>query len=284
MYIQNKKLSELSSFGIGGFAKYFVEVESVTLLREVLSFCKSKELKFLVIGGGSNCLFDDHGFDGVVIKNNISFCDWEKNTCRVGGGYSFSLLSRESVRLGLTGLEFASGVPGTVGGAIIMNAGAHNMDVSGTLNSVEYIDISGELHVIPRENSSFGYRKSSFQNMRDIVIVSATFHLDYDDKAQARQKEMLSKRRETQPLGNSSGGCIFKNPEGYSAGQLVDSAGLKGYVVGGAKVSEKHANFIINTGNASSEDVLKLVGVVRNKVRDFHGINLDMEVILCPKS
>ena len=284
MYIQNKKLGDLSSFGIGGFAKYFIEVESVSLLREVLSFCKKKAVNFLVVGGGSNCLFDDHGFDGVVIKNNISFCEWNGNICHVGGGYSFSLLSRESVRLGFAGLEFASGIPGTVGGAIVMNAGAHGMDVSGPLSIVEYLDISGKLHVVPREDLNFEYRNSSFRNMQDIVIVSVTFNLDYDEEVQKRQKEILKKRQDTQPLGKHSGGCVFKNPEGSSAGQLIDRAGLKGYVVGGAKVSEKHANFIINTGKASSEDVLSLVEVVKNKVKDCHGVDLDMEIILCPKS
>lgn len=268
---QNRFLSEFSTFGIGGPIRHFVEVFSIEEMEEAFSF----DLPKLVIGKGSNCLFDDRGFEGLVILNKIDFCNWNEREVAVGSGYNFSLLGVQSARKGFSGLEFASGIPATVGGAVFMNAGANGKETCEALKSVLYFDGSRREYL--REELQFSYRKSPFQNMKG-VILAATFSLQENREARKTQLDIVNYRMKTQPLKEKSAGCIFRNPAGGSAGALIDRCGLKGIQVGDAKVSEVHANFIINAGAATSQDVLKLIQLVQEKVFEQTGVHLEPEI------
>lgn len=268
---KNRSLSEFSTFGIGGPIAYFVEVATIEEMEE--AFCL--DLPKMVIGKGSNCLFNDFGFDGLVILNKIDFCHWHEEEVTVGSGYSFSLLGVQSARRGFSGLEFASGIPATVGGAIFMNAGASGSETCNVLKSVDFFDGTRKTYL--KEELDFSYRASSFQKM-DGVILSATFSLVSQKEARAKQLQIVDYRMKTQPLKDKSAGCVFRNPTGSSAGGLIDACGLKGLQLGGAKVSEIHANFIVNAKNATANDVKALIHLVQEKVFQQTGVLLETEI------
>lgn len=279
---ENKPMSELCTFGIGGPARYFVEVRTIPEMQHALLACQAKNLPYLILGKGSNCLFDDRGFNGVVILNKIDFIERPSlEIYHVGAGYSFSLLGSQSARHGFSGLEFASGIPGSVGGAVFMNAGANGNETCTSLTSVEYVDEAGHLHIIPKEKLQFAYRTSSFQQMPG-AIVGATFTLTPSTTARSKQLEIITYRKKTQPYSDPSAGCIFRNPVCGHAGAMIEKSGLKGTHVGGAKVSEVHANFIVNAGNASAQNVLELIELVKQRVKDTTGIELESEVRYIP--
>jgi UDP-N-acetylmuramate dehydrogenase len=276
---KNRFLSEFSTFGIGGPIRYFAEVKNADEIREAFSF----ELPCMIIGKGSNCLFDDSGFDGIVLLNKIDFCEWNGNEVNVGSGYSFSLLGTQASRKNLSGLEFASGIPATVGGAVFMNAGANGTEVSKRLTSVSYLHRDGSQRDYPKEEIEFRYRSSSFQKM-DGAILSATFRLDTLAEARDIQLKIIEGRMKTQPLKEKSAGCVFRNPEPHlSAGALIDRCGLKGAKIGGAKVSEIHANFIVNAGGATSKDVKELMELVQRRVFEQTQIHLEPEIWMLPR-
>ncbi len=269
---QNRNLSEFSTFGIGGKIRYFVEVFTTEQMLEAFQM----NLKAMVIGKGSNCLFEDQGFDGLVILNKIDFCHWEKECVKVGAGYSFSLLGVQTARKGFAGLEFASGIPASVGGAVFMNAGANGKETCSALKSVEYCD-GHSIRTYLKEELEFGYRTSSFQKMKG-AIVSASFSLKQNPDARKNQLKIIEYRMRTQPLKEKSAGCIFRNPVNSSAGALIEQVGLKGLQVGGAKISETHANFIINVNGATSKDVKELIRLVQERVLEQTGIFLEPEI------
>ncbi len=274
---RNRSLSEFSTFGIGGPIRYFLEVSSIEAMEEAILFARQENLPHLILGKGSNCLFSDSGFDGLAILNKIDFCEFNETRVSVGSGYSFSLLGVQSARKGLSGLEFASGIPATVGGAVFMNAGANGKETFSCLESVLYLHENGVKQEYRKEEVSFGYRTSFFQSMKG-VILSAVFILQPDPQARPSQLKIIDYRLKTQPYKEKSAGCVFRNPEGLSAGALIDQCGLKGLTFGGAKVSEMHANFIVNAGSASSGDVLSLVRMVQEKVLEKTGVHLEPEI------
>lgn len=277
-WIENKLLSELSTFGIGGPARYFTEVHSIQELQETLCEAHERKLPIWIVGKGSNSLFHDRGFNGLVIANKIDFFETPApGIFHVGAGYSFSLLGVQTARQQWSGLEFASGIPATVGGAIFMNAGANGKETCEHLSSVDYVTESGEFKRISKEELQFSYRHSSFQNMKG-VIAGGTFKLVESSSARDKQIDIINYRKKTQPLKEKSAGCIFRNPDCGHAGALIEQAGLKGYQVGGAKVSEIHANFIVNTEGATAEDVTTLIQLVREQVLKKTGVKLESEV------
>lgn len=278
----NKLLSEVSYFGIGGPADYFCTVASVEDLRQAFQFAHCKNLPTFILGKGSNCLFSDQGFRGLVILNKIEGIVYRATQVEVGSGYSFSLLGIQTARKGLSGLEFASGIPGTVGGAVYMNAGANQKETSECIESVEFITSEGEPKTFRKKDLVFRYRYSSFHELRG-YIAQVVFQLEKSPIARKHQLDLLKKRMLTQPLKEKSAGCVFRNPEGKSAGQLIEECGLKGMKRGGAKVSEIHANFIVNTNGATSEDVEFLVRKIQSEVLQKTGIRLDMEVRVIPE-
>src|ERR1700722_11897383 len=273
----NKLLSQFSTFGIGGPARMFIEVQHIETLQEVLKYCHAEKIPFFVLGKGANCLFDDRGFEGVVILNRIAFCTWDGPVVHVGAGYSFSLLGTQTARKGWAGLEFASGVPGSVGGAIYMNAGANSTETCESLTEVAFVNERGECEILKREQIAFSYRYSGFQEKRG-VIVSGKFSLRPCEIARKKQLEIIDYRTRTQPYSDKSAGCVFRNPASHSAGALIQQCGLKGKRVGGAEVSTLHANFIVNKGGASSQDVLTLAAEVKRTVKEQTGIELEMEI------
>lgn len=273
---QKKTLSEVSTFGIGGECPYFVEVRTLELLRDVFHFIQKNQVPFYVLGKGSNTVFDDRGFSGVMIYNKLDHFHQEGHEIEVGGGYSFSLLGTQMSRQHLSGLEFASGIPGTVGGAVFMNAGAGGHETKDALLSVDYMHMSGEVVTYQRENLHFGYRTSSFQNQKG-MIVKARFRLIPSDTAKDSQRALIDYRMKTQPYKDPSVGCIFRNPAGKSAGALIESSDLKGVRVGGAEVSLLHANFIVNRSGATQKDVLALAKRVESEVFAKTGIRLELE-------
>lgn len=277
----NKLLKEISTFGIGGPARYYFEATRIEEMQEALIYCKQISMPFFILGKGSNSLFDDRGFNGLVILNRIQFCHDLDPTVHVGAGYSFSLLGVQTARRGLAGLEFASGIPASVGGAVYMNAGANGGQTFDCLEKVEYVHADGTLKTYEKNELTFSYRFSQFQKLAG-AIVSAHFHLLPSKEARQKQLGIVDYRSKTQPYKDKSAGCVFRNPEIGSAGALIESCGLKGVMQGDAQVSSVHANFIVNLGKATAKDVLDLIQRVQETVKEKKNIDLEMEVRIVP--
>jgi UDP-N-acetylmuramate dehydrogenase len=275
---RQKPLSPLCTFGIGGTAAYYVAVDSATQMQQALELCRQQQLPYHILGRGSNSLFSDRGFNGVIIHNKITFMqELAAGVFHVGAGTSFAWLGIRSAKMGWSGLEFAAGIPGSVGGAIYMNAGANGVETAAALLAVDFIDGAGHLQRLPREALHFGYRHSPFQGLPG-AIVSATFGLTSAPLARTRQLAMVRKRQATQPLQHKSAGCIFRNPHPQHAGTLIEACGLKGLSIGGAQVSAQHANFIINSGVATASEVLALMSAVKAAVASKYEIHLESEL------
>lgn len=278
----NRLLKEFTTFGIGGPAKHFIEVRTPSDMQQVLYYCHQNRLPFFILGKGSNSLFDDRGFNGVVIANRIDFLEKiQPDQWRVGAGYSFSLLGSQTARHGFSGLEFASGIPASVGGAVYMNAGANGRETAESLISVDFVSPQGELIHFNRSDLSFSYRTSPFQKLPG-AIISATFQLTPSDTAREKQLAIIDYRKKTQPYKAKSAGCVFRNPNCGHAGALIERAGLKGKTIGDAEVSAIHANFVINRGTASSQDILALIRYIQDEVKAQTGFELESEVRCIP--
>lgn len=278
---EGRSLKDLTTFGIGGPAKYFIEATSIDQLSQAISYCYEKNLRYFVLGKGSNTLFSDEGYNGVIILNKVHFCEEEKGIFYVGAGYSFSLLGSQTARKGWAGLEFASGIPGSVGGAVYMNAGANGGETFQYLTEVTYINEKGKVEVLPKGKLQWGYRMSSFQNLKG-AIAAAKFHLIPSAEARARQLKIIDYRTQTQPYGDMSAGCVFRNAATSSAGALIEQSGLKGFSIGGAEVSTLHANFIVNRKDAKAQDVIDLAAHVKKVVHEKTGHDLEMEIRVIP--
>jgi len=277
-------LSSLSTFAIGGPARYYLEAQNSADVCEAMRWALSEKMPVFILGKGSNCLFDDRGFDGLVLHNRIDFCDYLGTSVHVGAGYNFSLLGVQTARRGFSGLEFASGIPGSVGGAVFMNAGANGQETCDSLSEVLYLDARGEERLYQRSELCFSYRSSSFQKMQGCIL-SARFQLIPKEEARKLQIAIVEYRLKTQPYRDKSAGCIFRNPSPeLSAGALIERCGLKGKSCGGARVSEMHANFIVNAAGATSADVLSLIQTVQETVAKQSGILLEPEVRRVPFS
>lgn len=277
-FLANKPLSDVSTLGIGGPAQYYVEVKSIHEMQEVMRYCFKEGLGTFILGKGSNCLFDSKGLNRVCIHNKIDFFhEPEPGHFHVGAGYSFSLLGTQTAKKGFSGLEFASGIPASCGGAVFMNAGAQGMQTWTCLQFVDYITPQGELKRYTKDELSYGYRVTSFHEMKG-AIVGVYFVLEPKVDARAKQLELLDARIHTQPYSEKSAGCVFKNPQNTAAGLLIDKSGLKGHQIGGARVSELHGNFLVNASNATSEDFLALIQHVQKVVKEKTGHDLHREV------
>jgi len=276
---QKVSLKKYSTFKIGGPAKFFAEPKSIADIRELLMFCKKNKEKFFILGNGSNILFSDNGYDGLVMKMG-------KN---LASGKSLHDVIQTAANNGLGGMEKLDGIPGTLGGAIYMNAGAHGQQISDCIKSVVSVTNYGGIITRTNEECKFSYRSSIFK-MFDEIIVSAEFDFVSMSKEiiNKNRKEVLAWRREKQPLKYPNAGSVFKNPTSnlpltdshLSAGYLIDSCGLKGCRVGDAQVSELHANFIVNRGSATAADVKALMNKIIQEVKKKHGIVLEPEICI----
>ncbi len=282
-FCENEPLSRHSSFRIGGPCALFVTPESADSLRDAYNEAKSEGIRTYILGKGSNILFADEGFSGVIISTEkLTSVSVLGNTLTADAGASFTHIAAVARDAGLSGLEFAYGIPGSVGGAVFMNAGAYGGQVSDCLESSSCFDPATD-HILYTEGDDheFGYRTSVYKKNPERVILSATFELKPGDKEEIRayMEDIMGRRRDKQPLEYPSAGSVFKRPEGRFVGQMVEELGLKGYSVGGAQVSEKHAGFIINRGGATAKDVLDLIAHIRAKVREAYDVDLECEVI-----
>jgi len=290
----DEPMSRHTYFRVGGPAEAFIAPENIGQLAEIISWSRDKDIPYIVIGGGSNLLVKDNGIPGIVILltkclNKIVFSGKEKEPVIVTAmaGVRTQTLCRFAIREGLSGMNFALGIPGTVGGAIMMNAGTSYGSVSDILDSVNVMISSGAMLKITKDDMTFSYRKLSWnKNLTDQyeeepIIIDGCFRLCPSDQVLLKKEaaRILKKRRENHPAEMPSAGCFFKNPHAdKTAGQLIDMAGLKGAMIGGAKISAKHANFIVNTGKASASDILELMQLAQKKVFDRFNINLEPEV------
>lgn len=277
----NEPMNCHTSFKIGGAADIFISVRSASELSALLKMCGELNIQHFIIGKGSNLLVSDFGIEGAVISlaemNGISV-NGEEITC--GAGAALSDVCRAALDNSLSGLEFAYGIPGSIGGAVYMNAGAYGGEMSAVVLSAECLTAEGELVKVKAENMNFGYRKSLFKE-NGMTVVSTVLRLIKGDKKEIEEKmqDYICRRKSKQPLEYPSAGSFFKRPEGYFAGALIEKNGLKGETLGGAQVSEKHAGFIINCGGATAEDVKMLSRRVSDKVLANDGVRLEREVI-----
>ncbi len=278
---EDEPMSRHTTFRIGGPAALMALPRTVGEAKAAVKAARALEVEPFFLGNGSNLLVADGGYPGFVVKLAGDFDQIRKvnRGLEAGSAVLLSRLSNALLGRGLTGLEFAGGIPGSVGGAVTMNAGAYGGEVAQVLESATFLDESGEVRTLPAPECGFGYRKSVFSD-RKCLILKARFHLEQGGPAaiKARMEELAAKRREKQPLEYPSAGSMFKRPPGHFAAALIDQCGLKGLAVGGAQVSEKHAGFVVNRGGATCADVLALVDQVKEEVLRQTGVELEMEV------
>lgn len=273
-------LSTLTTYKTGGIAKLVVYPNNINNLKQLLKLIHKHNIKYFILGKGSNTLFSDKEFNGVIIKlDKLNNFEIKETEIYVESGMILSKLVQASVKNELTGLEFAIGIPGTIGGAIYMNAGAYGNSMSNIVKSVIVLDEKLQIEEIPLEKLKFDYRYSIFQANKNLICVAANIKLEHGnhDEIASKIKENLLKRKNSQPLEYPSAGSVFRNPEGNYAGKIIEELGLKGKTIGGAEISTKHANFIINKNNASSSDILKLIKLVQKEVKDKYKIDLKLE-------
>lgn len=280
---ENELLSRHTTFLIGGPCSAYVKVDDVSQLKKLLPYLKKEKIPFFFLGNGSNLLVSDKGYEGVVItfsgkaSNEVTVKD---NRLVAGAGVLLSKVANAAYENHLTGFEFAAGIPGSVGGAMVMNAGAYDGEMKQVVESVEVVDTDGNAHVLGCDEMEFGYR-SSILKKKPYIVTKVVFYLDKGEPAKIKEKmdELAKRRREKQPLEYPSAGSTFKRPEGYFAGKLIMDAGLRGYQVGGAKVSDKHCGFVINAGNATAKDVDCLIKDVIKTVEERFQVTLQPEII-----
>jgi UDP-N-acetylmuramate dehydrogenase len=278
---ENEPLSNHTTWKIGGPADVLVEPDHLENLQKLMNLISLYDVPWRVIGRGSNLLVADGGIEGVVIKlgKGMDHLQLQEETIRVGGGYPLIKLATVISREGLSGLEFAGGIPGSVGGAVFMNAGAHGSDISDILKEALVLFPDGRLEKIKGEDMDFSYRTSRLQHEKGICV-EAVFQLEKGEKAKIVKHMQANKdyRRDSQPWKHPTCGSVFRNPLPNYAGQLIEEAGLKGYQIGGAQISTMHANFIVNIENAKAQDVLDLINHVKRTIKSKHDIDIETEV------
>lgn len=281
--IFDEPMKKHTSFKIGGTADYFFKATTLEELQNIIKFAKIKEWPITIIGNGSNLLVTDKGIRGLVIKIDINKLKIEKKdkfaVVEVGAGNKLMVLATKMKDEELSGLEGLSGIPGSVGGAVVMNAGAYGKEMKDVVLSTTCMDKNGKLYTFSNEEQEFSYRNSIFQK-KDYIIIETKLKLEYGkkDEIQKRMEEYFKSRKEKQPIEYPSAGSSFKRQEGIITAKLIDDVGLKGYKIGGAQVSEKHAGFIVNYNNATATDVINLINYIKEKVYSKYGIKIEEEI------
>lgn len=279
----NSPMSKYTTFKVGGPADFVISPHTVEQIKDSIEICNKYSLKYYVIGNGSNIIVRDSGFKGVIIKLHKNFCEVniEQQSFTAQAGASLSALAKMAFEHSLTGLEFAAGIPGTLGGAVTMNAGAYGREMCDVLVNAKILDEQGQIITLSSEELELGYRTSIFAKHKYILLES-TIRLEdgNQQKIKSVMDDLMSRRREKQPLEYPSAGSTFKRPEGFFAGKLIMDSGLAGYRIGDACVSPKHCGFVINLGNATAEDILQLITYVKEKVYEQFHVELETEVKL----
>lgn len=281
--LYNEPMKKHTTVKVGGKADVVVLPESVDEVKKLIEFAKNENIPYYVIGCGSNLLVTDDDIHAmfIIIKNRLGKVYVNGNIIVADAGAAIPYVSQVARKNSLTGFEFASGIPGTVGGCVRMNAGAYGGEIKDIFLQATYIDGDGNIKTINKDEMEFGYRKTFFMNHKDFVIISAKFVLKEGNIEEITNKmnENNLARKEKQPLEYPNFGSVFKRPEGYFVGKLVTDSGLKGYTIGGAQVSQKHAGFIINTGNATCKDIVDLIHHIQKVVYEKYKVNLETEVV-----
>lgn len=281
---QNEPMKNHTSFKIGGPAEFYIKITSIKELQKILEFAKKEKIKITILGNGSNVLVSDSGIKGIVIRTNLKEIKIEpkeqnKIEITVDDATPIGFLAQKLLKEEITGFEEISGIPGTIGGAILMNAGAHGKEMKDIVTEITAIDYNGKIHKFTNEQAKFTYRNSIFSSGK-YIILQAKIILEKGNakEIKAKMDEYAQFRKEKQPIEYPSAGSTFKRGTDFITAKLIDDAGLKGCTIGGAKVSEKHAGFIINTGNATAQDVLDLAKYVTDKVYEKFGKKIEFEI------
>jgi UDP-N-acetylmuramate dehydrogenase len=286
-YLKNEPLKKHTSFRIGGSTQWLLVPRDEEELASALNFAQEHKLPITILGAGTNVLALDKGFAGLAIKmaGGMNQLRFEGNTLEVGAGVFLPKLLAALLARRLSGLEFLAGIPGTIGGALVMNAGGWGKGIGTRVVSVKVLDHQGKFHILQKKDLHFGYRRSCLQR-GNFIVTSAVLKLRKGNRQQIKNKikEYLEIRKSSQPLGIPNAGSIFKNPHGKFAGKLIEEAGLKGVRIGDAQVSTKHANFIVNLGEATSHDVIRLITRIQKLVNDRFKIKLEPEIKIMVKS
>jgi len=278
--IKKPSFKNYTTYKLKGNAFLLVIPNNIDKLKTLLTYLRNNKIKYKIIGNGSNLIFKDEYYDGVLIKlDSFDGLKINDNIVKVGASYSLMKLAIKVSRLGLSGLEFATGIPGTIGGSIYMNAGAYKKDMSHIVSEIKVLTPNMEIKTLYSNELDFSYRMSFFQKEKDYVCLEATIILEKGNKDAIKKiiEDRKNKRLMTQPLDLPSAGSVFRNPDEIPAGKIIEDLGFKGYHIGDAYVSEKHANFIVNKGEAKGSDIVKLINIIKNKVKEEMGIDLKSE-------
>ena len=280
--LTEEPMSRHTTFRVGGEVQCFVRISDKEQLKKLIPYLRQIEVPYFILGNGSNLLVSDKGYEGVILQigNKMNTITVEGTHIRAQAGALLSQIAKCAYDKGLTGFEFASGIPGSIGGGVVMNAGAYGGEMKQVVESVLVMDTQGEILELSGESMEFGYRTSIIKN-RPFIVLEVCLKLEQGNKERiaSDMEELAQKRREKQPLEYASAGSTFKRPEGYFAGKLIMDAGLRGYSIGGAQVSDKHCGFVVNTGRASATDVAEVISEVQERVKDKFGVSLETEVI-----
>lgn len=278
-YYKSASLKKYNTYRLDVSCEYLIYPDTVQRLVSLLKWLKENKINYLILGGGSNIILDRPHFDVVIKLDRLNKIDIKENIVTAEAGVSLINLANICMNNNLNGLSFAGGIPGLVGASTAMNAGAYKEDMAGIVKEVKVITPSFDIITLSNKDLNFTYRNSFLKNHKDYICIETTLELSFLEKEKIKEvMDNRKKRRvESQPLNMPSAGSVFRNPEGLSAGKLIEDALLKGYTVGGAKVSEKHANFIVNTGSATSDDIISLIAYIQRKVKEKYGINLILE-------
>lgn len=284
--LTEEPMSRHTTFRIGGEAACFIRISSEEQLRKLIPYFENVGVEYFVLGKGSNLLVGDKGYPGVIlqISDACQQIEAEENRLQVQAGAALAKVALFAMERGLEGLEFAAGIPGTVGGGVVMNAGAYGGEMKQVVESVRVLSSEGEILTLDNDTMEFGYRTSIIRN-RNFTVLSVTFRLREGNREEirARIEDFQKRRMEKQPLNYPSAGSTFKRPEGYFAGKLIMDAGLRGFQIGDARVSDKHCGFVVNVGKATARDVTDVIEEVQEKVRERFGVSLEREVIYLGK-
>lgn len=278
--LKNEIMSKHTSFKVGGPVDLFITVETIEQLKDTIKILKHQNIEYKVIGNGSNLLVKDEGYRGAIIKPSFNSIEIKEDIVEVGAGVKNGMLAQKLLQKELTGFEFSAGIPGTIGGAMVMNAGAHGREMKDIVDAVTYYNCENdEIETIKKEECNFEYRNSKFKNS-NVIIIKAILKLQKANSIEIKQKmdEYKQFRIEKQPIEYPSAGSTFKRGADFITAKLIDEAGLKGYTVGGAQVSEKHAGFIINKNNATATDIINLIEEVQKIVYEKFNKKIELEI------
>lgn len=282
-YKENASLKKYNTYKIDTTCSYLVFPKNVNELITILKELKNNQIKYLILGNGSNVIFTKEHYDYVIIRlDNLNSIEYHDNIVTVEAGYSLSKLAVETINKGLDGLTFATGIPGCVGASTAMNAGAYNSDMSKVVKEAKILNENLDIITLNNNDLQYEYRDSLLKRNREYIVISTTFALTYNDTQTMKKlvEERRKKRMASQPLELPNAGSVFRNPANMYAGELIEKLNLKGYKIGDAEVSKKHANFIVNIGNATGKDIVKLIKKIKKEVKEKYNIELKLEQII----